>query len=142
MFLNWVEFLSPLASPHSPFPETWVTFPDVSILDILCLPFSATYIFPEASNTKIAGLANPTSNFDPSFLSWAQSPFPAQVVTFPLVSIFLIKLLSLSATYKFPEASNTEPIGYLNFASVPIPSLEPVWPEPANVLTWLSSTIS
>ena len=99
-------------------------------------------MFPAESNAINEGLAKPTSSFGPSILSCAQSPFPAQVVTFPLESIFLIKLLSLSATYKFPEASKTDPSGLLNLASLPIPSLEPVWPEPANVLTWLSSRIS
>ena len=139
---NWVSFLLPVWSPQSPFPETKVTLPDVSIFEILFLPSSATYILPELSKTRNAGLANPTSSLDPSVLSWAQSPFPAHVVTLPDASIFLIKLLSTSATYRLPEASKVDPLGYLNLASDPIPSFDPVWPVPANVLTWFNSKIS
>ena len=139
---NWVSVLLPVESPQSPFPETKVTLPEVSIFEILLLPSSATYILPELSKTRKAGLANPTSNLEPSSLLWAQSPFPAQVVTFPERSIFLIKLLSTSAMYKFPDESKVDPLGYLNLASVPIPSLDPVWPDPAKVDTWFNSKIS
>jgi hypothetical protein len=37
--------------------------------------------------------------------------------------------------YKFPDESKVEPLGYLNLASDPIPSFDPVCPVPAKVVT-------
>jgi hypothetical protein len=37
--------------------------------------------------------------------------------------------------YKLPDESKADPTGYLNFASVPKPSLDPVLPDPAKVVT-------
>ena len=50
--------------------------------------------------------------------------------------IFLIKSLLLSATNRFPFVSTATPIGFLNLATVPIPSADPpVVVKPAMVVT-------
>ena len=57
------------------------------------------------------------------------------VVTSPVdIFIFLIALLSVSTTYRFPDKSIVIPDGWLNVASLPVPLSEPGVPEPAKVL--------
>ena len=140
--LNWAWVLSPSLSPWSPWPITCVTFPFVSILDILFLPFSPTYKFPLESKAKALGFVIPTSNLGPSSLSWAHSPFPAKVVTTPEGVIFLITWFSLSATYKFPLESSVMPEGWSNWALAPVSSVYPLIPDPAKVVTDDNSAIS
>ena len=140
--LNWAWVLSPSLSPWSPFPITWVTFPETSILEILCLPVSPTNRFPLESNAKALGFVIPTSNLGPSSLSWDHSPLPAKVETTPEGVIFLITWFSLSATYKLPLESSVIPDGWANWALAPVSSVYPLVPDPAKVVTEDNSAIS
>src|SRR5262249_54056733 len=63
------------------------------------------------------------------------SPSPASVVTFPLGSIFRIRLLPVSATKTLPLASTATPRGPSNSAvpsGPPLPSTHPLQPPPAG----------
>src|SRR4051794_9061913 len=62
-------------------------------------------------------------------------PEPANVETLPPDVILRILLLPASATYRFPDESNTSPCGWLNWAPVPKPFVEPAVVCPANVVT-------
>ena len=63
-----------------------------------------------------------------------EEPEPARVVTTPVdITIFRILWLLESATYRFVP-SVVIPLGLLNFAEVPVASVEPVEPEPAKVV--------
>ena len=64
------------------------------------------------------------------------TPDPAIVVTFPVGVIFLMIWLPVSATYKLLLESIAIPVGLLNLAQVPKPSVFPVQlKQPANTET-------
>lgn len=64
------------------------------------------------------------------------TPDPAIVVTFPAGVIFLMIWLPVSATYKLLLESIAIPVGLLNLAQVPKPSVFPVQlKQPANTET-------
>ena len=73
-----------------------------------------------------------------------QLPLPAHVVKFPLASIFLITLLSVSAKYIFPAESLLKlPTWPENLEDVKSsPSKNPVFPSPRNSETLLISVDS
>ena len=57
------------------------------------------------------------------------------VTVVPIITIFLITLLSVSDTNRFPRLSEVIPMGLLNFAVCrPFPSIYP-WDDPAIVDT-------
>ena len=63
-------------------------------------------------------------------------PLPAKVVTTPAGVIFLMRLLSPSATYTLSLLSTATPKGLLKEADVPVASVAPLTPSiPAKVLT-------
>src|SRR4029077_6519923 len=64
------------------------------------------------------------------------APLPANIVTFPEVSIFRITLLPYSTTYIFPKLSVAVLMGPLNWALVRYPLTNPAVPVPANVVTF------
>src|SRR5204863_7843341 len=56
------------------------------------------------------------------------------VLTTPAGVIFRMRLLPQSATYTLPAASTAKPLGLLNWAAAPVPSLYPL-SLPARVVT-------
>lgn len=67
-------------------------------------------------------------------------PFQNLSTNIPLVLIFLITLLTLSATYTFPLISTAKLLGLSNLAEPTSPSSYPGNPFPENLLKTLSAT--
>ena len=93
----------PSAKEIVPLPANVVTFPDGSILRIRWLLTSPTYTLPVLSTHIPAGELNDADVVYP--FAKVAVPEPARVVTLPKTSILRIRLLFVSATYIFIEAS-------------------------------------
>ena len=130
--LNVAIILDPFAAPTAPLPAIVFTTPNEVIFLIRLLPLSAIYKLPEASIAIPAGLLKLAN--DPMPFAEPLLVLPAIVVTAPLGVTFLIRLLPLSAIYKFPAASATIAAGPLKLAAKPVLSAEPAKPLPANVV--------
>ena len=73
------------------------------------LLLSATYTFADASTATPYGLLNVAVAPDPS--ENTELADPARVVTKPVGLIMRMRLLLLSATYTFADASTATPLG-------------------------------
>ena len=73
--------------------------------------------------------------FVPTPSPYAATPLPASVVTTPPDVILRTRWLLHSDTYTLPAASTATPVGVLNAAALPAPSLKVALPPPASVVT-------
>ena len=124
----------PVAStfPEDAAPARVVTDPP-EIIRIELFMESATNTVPLDATTRPVGFQNDADRFEP-FVN-PEIPVPANVVTNPLRSIFLILLFPESATNTLPERSTATPMGNANEARIEIPSSSP-GALPANVETF------
>src|ERR1022692_2440677 len=96
-------------APYERGPATVVIMPDGSTLRTRPLLLSAMYIFPDASTATQTGLLSCACLAGPPSPPQPAVPFPATVVMFPPGANFLTVLLSGSAIYIFPAASDASP---------------------------------
>ncbi len=91
---------------------------------------------PWLSNASTSTATRPASKAGPPSPLGVKPPFPTAVVMRPDASIFRIRLFPLSATYKFPSASNAIPRGSVNCARCdgPPSPLKPDVPVPATTV--------
>src|SRR5581483_8847442 len=98
--------------PAMPVPASVDRIPELSTLRSLRFPLSEIYRLPLESTAIPCGeLRNEEVAAAPSPLN-LRRPFPAIVLTFPLVSTLRTRRLNKSITYRLPAASAATPLGW------------------------------
>ncbi len=133
--LNVESSIAPSRLPRMPPPAIVVTAPSGLTRRRRLFPVSATISVPSTSTAIPQGVSNRASAPFAASANPGSSP-PAIVLTSPSSSIERIRSLYVSATKIVPSRPTATPIGPLNRASAPLPSLKPARPSvPAITVT-------